>query len=285
MSETNFTKLFSSITASTIWSEKATTKVVWITMLAMADAAGFVYASVPGLAKISGVTIEETIEAIDLLMAPDEWSRDKDNEGRRLEEIDGGWAILNHPKYRKRRNAEERLAYQREYMRNRRAKLKEAVSSGVNNVSKCKPRLAQAEADTKAEAKPKSIATLKRDDSMLEVFRYWQHVLNHPRAKLDDNRKKIITRALKNYSVEDLKKAIDGCSLTPHNMGDNDSGAIYDGIDLILRDASQIDRFMANSDNPPTGGRIKTMEQSNRAAEAQTQRILGYIDPFGDTKS
>ena len=187
MSETNFTKLFSSITASTIWSEKATTKVVWITMLAMADAAGFVYASVPGLAKISGVTIEETIEAIDLLMSPDKWSRDKDNEGRRLEEIDGGWAILNHPKYRKRRNAEERLAYQREYMRNRRAKQKEGVSSGVNNVSKCKPQLAQAEAeaDTDKTLAPTVLVNAKASTCPYQkiVDLYHKHFQAGPRVK------------------------------------------------------------------------------------------------------
>lgn len=146
MSETNFTKLFSSITASTIWSESAPTKVVWITMLAMSDSAGFVYASVPGLAKISGTTMDETVEALNILLSPDPWSRDKDNEGRRIEEIDGGWAILNHPKYRKRRDAEERRAYHREYMRKKRAG-EESVKSGVNNVKTCEPPLTQEEAE------------------------------------------------------------------------------------------------------------------------------------------
>ena len=151
MSETNFTKLFSSITASTIWSESAETKVVWITMLAMSDGAGFVYASVPGLAKISGVSMEGTIDALKLLMSPDKWSRDKDNEGRRIEEIDGGWAILNHPKYRKRRDAEERKAYHREYMRLRR--LAKSVKSGVNNVKDCEPQSTQAEAEAEVDKK------------------------------------------------------------------------------------------------------------------------------------
>ena len=150
MSETNFTKLFSSITASTIWSESAETKVVWITMLAMSDSAGFVYASVPGLSKISGVSMEETIKALDLLSSPDKWSRDRDNEGRRIDEIDGGWAILNHPKYRKRRDAEERKAYHREYMRSKRAK--ESVKSGVKNVKDCEPLSTQAEAEADTEA-------------------------------------------------------------------------------------------------------------------------------------
>ena len=114
MSETNFTKLFSSITASTIWCESPETKIVWITMLAMADENGWVYASIPGLANISQIPLDKTKAALAKFLSPDEYSRDSENEGKRIEEIDGGWAILNHPKYRKLRDKEERRAYQRE---------------------------------------------------------------------------------------------------------------------------------------------------------------------------
>ncbi len=147
MSETNFTKLFSSITASTIWCESSDTKVVWITMLAMADAAGFVYASVPGLANIAQVPIDKTREALAKFLDTDPESRDSENEGQRIEEIDGGWAILNHPKYRKIRNAEERKAYHREYMRKKRAGKEGFVKSGVNNVKFCEPQLTQEEGE------------------------------------------------------------------------------------------------------------------------------------------
>ena len=151
MSETNFTKLFSSITASTIWCESPETKVVWITMLAMADAAGFVYASVPGLANIAQVPIDQTREALAKFLDVDPDSRDSENEGQRIEEIDGGWAILNHPKYRKIRNAEERKAYHREYMRKKRAEKGQFVKSGVNNVKDCEPQLTQEEGEAEAD--------------------------------------------------------------------------------------------------------------------------------------
>ncbi len=72
--------------------------------------------------------------------------------------------------------------------------------------------------------------------------------MNHPRARLDDRRKTIINRSLKiGYSVGELKTAIDGCARTPHNMGQNDRGQVYDGLHVILRDADQIDRFIRNS--------------------------------------
>ena len=54
-----FTKLFNSILDSTIWQEPPATKLVWITLLAMSDRNGDVHASIPGLAKRAGVTLEE----------------------------------------------------------------------------------------------------------------------------------------------------------------------------------------------------------------------------------
>jgi hypothetical protein len=54
---TGYTKLFSSIVSSTLWREPAATKVVWITMLALADRHGEVEASIPGLAHTKGSNI------------------------------------------------------------------------------------------------------------------------------------------------------------------------------------------------------------------------------------
>jgi len=95
-----YTKLFNSIVTSTIWSEDDQTRIVWITMLALADKNGEVQGSVPGLARIAGVTVDACRAAIGKFLAPDPDSRTKDDEGRRIEEIDGGWSLINHRKYR-----------------------------------------------------------------------------------------------------------------------------------------------------------------------------------------
>jgi hypothetical protein len=114
-----FTKLFSSITESTVWCESAPTKIVWITMLAMCDKRGRVWASIPGLASRAKVTIDETETALSCFLSPDKYSRTQDHEGRKIEVIDGGWSLLNHAKYRALRDEEERRNYktvkQREY--------------------------------------------------------------------------------------------------------------------------------------------------------------------------
>lgn len=95
-----YTKLFSSLPNSTIWKEPNETRIVWITMLAMANMDGIVDASVPGLADLARVDLEKCETALKTLMSPDKYSRTKTDEGRRVKEIDGGWLIINHAKYR-----------------------------------------------------------------------------------------------------------------------------------------------------------------------------------------
>lgn len=95
-----YTKLFEQILESTIWCEPDSVRVVWITMLAMGDKDGNVYASIPGLAKRANVPMPEAQKALDCFLAPDPYSRTVEFEGRRIEPIDGGWKLLNHAKYR-----------------------------------------------------------------------------------------------------------------------------------------------------------------------------------------
>jgi hypothetical protein len=113
-----YTKLFgTALLQSSVWQEDLHVKVVWITMLSLADAHGIVSASVPGLARTAGVTIEQCEEALAKFLAPDKYSRTKDYEGRRIAEVDGGWLLLNHKKYRQELSSEERR--QRETERRR----------------------------------------------------------------------------------------------------------------------------------------------------------------------
>jgi hypothetical protein len=105
-----YTKLFSSIITSTIWTEDDQTRLVWITMLAIADKNGEVAASLPGLARLAAVPLDAVERAIEKFLSPDKHSRTKDDEGRRIEEIDGGWLLLNHAKYREMASRDEAKA-------------------------------------------------------------------------------------------------------------------------------------------------------------------------------
>lgn len=119
MSDT-YTKLFRSIAASTIVSEPLATRWLWVTLLSQADKSGNVYGSIPGLARLANITIQEVEAGLDNLMSPDPYSRTKDNEGRRLEAFDGGWRLLNHGKYAAMRDEAERAEYKREWDRKNR---------------------------------------------------------------------------------------------------------------------------------------------------------------------
>ncbi len=102
-----YTKLFSSIVHSTIWREPHHVRLVWITMLAISDKNGIVEASIPGLADLSRVTLDECKDALNRMQQPDEYSRSTDHEGRRIGCVDGGWLLLNHAKYRERLKADD----------------------------------------------------------------------------------------------------------------------------------------------------------------------------------
>lgn len=151
-----FTKLFSSITESTIWCEPAATRLTWITMLAMADRHGRVWASIPGLANRARVTVSEVESALRTFLSPDPYSRTPDNEGRRVIDIDGGWQLLNHAKYRDIRDEETIRESKREHMRRKRAAESTDVHSGTNasTVERGGPN---AEADSDADRNQSSI--------------------------------------------------------------------------------------------------------------------------------
>lgn len=101
----------------------------------------------------------------------------------------------------------------------------------------------------------------KARDDVTGIFDYWREVMKSPRSVLDEKRRKAISGALKaGHSSDDLRRAIRGCSMTPHNMGKNDRGQKYNGIELILRSADQIDRFIAN-DGGTEGGDAQVLTQ------------------------
>lgn len=84
------------------------------------------------------------------------------------------------------------------------------------------------------------------------VFDHWKRVMGHPDAKPIEKRKRAVARRLdEGYTVEQLKQAVDGCALTPHNMGENDRHERYDDLELICRDGAHVERFIRNATSPP----------------------------------
>jgi hypothetical protein len=110
----------------------------------------------------------------------------------------------------------------------------------------------------------RSAPTDREPDPVPEIFAYWQKVMQSPASKLDAKRMARIRAALKlGYTPRQLCEAFRGCSLTPHNMGQNDRNTKFNSIELILRSADHIDRFIACALSPPKAGGPETIEQQN----------------------
>lgn len=151
----SYTKLFASIITSTLWSEDDRTRIVWITLMACADKNGEFQGSIPGLARIAGVPVEDCRNAIAKFLSPDPDSRTKDDEGRRIEEIPGGWALLNYRKYRDMASDEDRkraAAERQQRVRDRKSRNSHAESR-TSHAPVTGESLQKSQAEAEAEAK------------------------------------------------------------------------------------------------------------------------------------
>ncbi len=143
-----YTKLFSEIVMSTVWREKDTTRLVWITMLALRNRHHVVEGSVPGLADCARVSIKACRAAIKVLSEPDPDSRSQESEGRRIQQVDGGWFIINGEKYRRKMSEDERREKNAIYQKNHRERKK-----SVSTQSDISAKSAQTEEETETKKK------------------------------------------------------------------------------------------------------------------------------------
>jgi len=102
------------------------------------------------------VDVEVTRKAISTFLQPDPDSRTKEHDGRRIEEIDGGWRLLNYERYREQRDVEIRRETNRNSMRRTRAASRASATDtdGTRAVHSVPvgTKWAQAEAEAEAEA-------------------------------------------------------------------------------------------------------------------------------------
>lgn len=75
------------------------------------------------------------------------------------------------------------------------------------------------------------------------VFDAWSAAANKPRAQLSAERVRLIGRRLAEYPEQDLTDAVKGWRNSPHHRGENDTGTVYNDLDLILRDAKHVEMF------------------------------------------
>lgn len=237
-------------------------------MLALADHNGEVQASIPGLARLAGVSIEATEVALERFLRPDPYSRSSVEEGRRIQPIEGGWWLINHKAYRDKATGEDRAEKNRERQRRFKASHPKDNAKALPSVTKALPKRkgnakvtpfcqseTESESDAESEAEktvqgntqevsivesPQAIATTHR------LFAYWQSVMNHPTAKLTPKRaRKVQDRLAQGYTEETIRAAIDGCKASAFHQGQSEKsdGRVYDDLELICRDGEHLEQF------------------------------------------
>jgi hypothetical protein len=205
---------------------------IWACLLSRASREGLIDEVPASLAAAIGVPVDMLMKCITDFMQPDPGSRTKAHDGRRLERIDPnrdwGWRILNHGRYREK-------ARKKEYDDQR-------TSTGADAQRKKEERDSREVPKRPAKSREVPLSEATPEANNIDaVFDHWRVEFNHPKAKLDDKRRKLIAVALKGYSIDDLKRSISGYKNSPHHMGKNENKTVYDDIELFLRDAKHID--------------------------------------------
>ena len=121
-----YSKLHASIVNSSLWTEPDAVRLLFVTLLALADKDGMVYGSKNGISRLANIDPDESDSAWVALMSPDPDSSDTtrapEHEGRRIEAIGGGFRLLNFQYYRDLRSDDDRREQNREAQARFRAK-------------------------------------------------------------------------------------------------------------------------------------------------------------------
>jgi hypothetical protein len=173
-----YSKLHSSLVNSSLWTQPDSVRILFITLLSMCDQHGEVQGSKRGLTRIANIEPDDEDEAWHALMSPDSSSsdhlRNPEHQGRRIEEIPGGFRLLNFAYYRGIRNEDDRREQNR--VAQARFKAKHAATSPSkppkSAVIQGNPSKSQAEAEAEAEAEKKDISRKKKVPSLTEAIEY-----------------------------------------------------------------------------------------------------------------
>jgi hypothetical protein len=161
--------------------------------------------------------------------------------------VDGGYAIHDYLEHNPTR---EKVLAQRAADAARKARGRQSESrgksSGVQADSDRTPDGIQAESVRPVPSRPvPSPKTALSDTSDVRaVFDEWIQVTDRSgRTVLSDKRRRLIRNALKLYPLPDVLDAVRGWRRSPHPRGENAQGTVYNDIELLLRDAANVERF------------------------------------------
>ena len=127
-----WTPLWSQVVDSSLWEEKPSVRVLFVTMLALKDADHICRYDAYKLHKKANLTPEETKEALRILQNPDTRRKafEQEFDGRRIQQVEQGWLILNGEKYRSMIQKMKQREYKTIWQSEKRAKDKQVTLTG-----------------------------------------------------------------------------------------------------------------------------------------------------------
>jgi uncharacterized phage protein (TIGR02220 family) len=280
-----YAKLYSRIAQSSLMEQAVEVRYCFMMLLAIADTNGDVIGTDVAIARTLNIPLETFKACINSLMQPDPDSNSQTHEGRRvvLSDSGRGYHLVNYTTYRAIKTEEEKRAYMRDYMRERRKSLKEQVVTDVNT---CKGKLAkvtQLESESESESDPNNGSVLKKKSSVSEKT-YSPHsrvalfYLNEKTGRMfqeRDSNLRLIDARLKEpgVTIEGVKQMIDR------------QVARWKGTDQeeylrpeTLFNATKFDSYYAARELP-----AKSDSQSRRQGDDRNAFILTPPDSGGPT--
>ena len=172
--------------------------------------------------------------------------------------INDEWDLVNWD--RRQFSSDSSAERTREYRERKKLEKQNGKKEGVTSQKRHGDAL---DTDTDTDKKQNIKSIFPPSGETKDVFDYWQKFHNHPQAKLDDKRSRAIKARLKDgYSVGELCKAVEGCKYSEYHQGKNDSGTVYDDIELICRNATNVDKFIVLAGKGPPTGVSQKMNQT-----------------------
>jgi hypothetical protein len=268
-----FVKLYGTILDSSIWGEPLSVRIVWISLLAMADRDGLVAASSDGIARRANVPLKQTDNALDVLSNPDPRSKSDDHEGRRVQRVDGGWQILNYAKYRELRTDKQIADAERIREKRERGEYDargpvlpcrpDATRSNVAPEAEAEAK-ADTEADTKTEEKPPRVVFPKEATEFLTLFyegpamteaarKRYANVKSQLYDVIDPLHRGVVIRGGQRVKARSVEHLIDECNFLINNPPpDRDLAIVW---------------LLKRLTNPPKGPTVTEVVKRNQEAE------------------
>ena len=202
-----YVKLFNQILDSSIADDRRL-RHFFTDLLLCSDAKGYVMMTEAAIARRIGATIDEVKWGIAELEKPDERSKTPENDGRRIERLDGvgyGWRILNYEQYRAMKDGDQ----MREATKLRVQRYRENKNHS-KNVTPCNAyvthgnAITEEEEEAEGEEEKKTIATPKdaKTKTAIEIYKLY------PKKVGKDAAIKAIIKALSKVDVGDLVEAV-----------------------------------------------------------------------------